>query len=217
MIPRTPITKNEIIGFEEHIAQLFIARKIRVPIHLSGSKDGKYEDTLISLFRDRIHPTDYVFSTHRNHYHYLLHTGDAHGLLHEILGDAQGVCHGNAGSMHIINRNANFFSSAIVAGTVSIAVGVAWALKRKGSTHRVWCFIGDGATDSGYFMEAWRYVEGFDLPLTFVVEHNDRSVCTDVKTRWGEMSDLTYDNDHMLVLEYESKYPHTGAGSWVEF
>ena len=124
------VTKEQLIKFEEEIAQPFKEKKIRVPVHLSGSVDGGYEDSLIDLFR-QIKDEDYVFSTHRNHYHYLLKTGDFDGLRDEILGKLGGVCEGKSGSMHTISVPHNFYSSAIVAGCAAIAVGVAWALKEN--------------------------------------------------------------------------------------
>ena len=66
--------------------------------------------------------------------------------------------------MFMFDRERNFYVSAIIGGPVGIAVGIAWALKRKGSSQRVYCFLGDGTEDTGHFAEAVRYVDG----LTFL-------------------------------------------------
>jgi TPP-dependent pyruvate/acetoin dehydrogenase alpha subunit len=78
--------------------------------------------------------------------------------------------------MFVFDRERNFYVSAIIGGTLAIAVGIAWALKRKGSDQKVWCFLGDGTEDTGHFAEAVRYVDGFELPCTFVIE-DDRWQC----------------------------------------
>lgn len=195
--------KKELQAVEKGIALLFEQGKIKCPIHLSGGN----EDQLIALFR-RIPKNDYIFSTHRNHYHYLLHTGNWSKLLRNILIDKN--------SMHTIDHEHHFYSSGIVAGCVAIACGVALALKMKGSKQRVWCFVGDGATDSGWFYEATRYAVGNDLPITYVIEDNNRSVCTTKAQRWGKHIS-TIDSDKVLIYNYKSKHSHVGCGKWVTF
>ena len=200
------MTKTDLVNFESKIAELFKQGKIRCPIHLSSGN----EEQLIQLFKD-IAPWDYVFSTHRNHYHYLLHTDDAQGLMEKIL---------SGDSMHTCDPKWHFYSSSIVAGCVSIACGVALALKMKDSIKKVWCFIGDGAADEGWFTEALKYAVTMDLPIVYVLEDNNRSVESSTKQRWGV--DYRYTNDSrfrskLLVYEYNCGYPHTGDGEWVTF
>lgn len=208
------MNKRQLIAYETKIKKLFLAGKINAPVHLSGGN----EDELIEIFKD-IRRTDYVFSTWRNHYHYLLHTSNERGLTAEILGDEQaGICKGQSRSMHTIDRQKNFFSSAIVCGTPSIAVGVALALKMKGSKQKVYCFLGDGCTDSGWFFEALRYARNNDLPIHFVVEDNNRSVEATKEQRWG-YGRLFYHGAPLKVVYYTYKptYPHVGSGEWVSF
>jgi len=165
------ITKEDLISFEERIKHLWNNAQIPYYIHLSGGN----ENQLIEIFKE-IKPGDYVFSTHRSHYHYLLKGGSPEELEKKIL---------NGESMHPHNKDLNFLSSAIVSGTPVIATGIAWALKRKKSENKVWCFVGDGAEDEGHFYEAARYVDGHDLPCIFVIEDNDRSVETTKQERYG--------------------------------
>lgn len=213
---RKDVTPEVLINFEDQLAKFFLEKHIRVPVHLCGSPTGKYEKTLCKLFRS-IKDSDYVFSTHRNHYHYILKTGDLDGLQKEMLGTEHGVCKGCSGSMHTISVKDKFYSSAIVAGCVSIALGTAWALKDNKSQDMVWCFVGDGATDSGWFSEALRYAQNFELPITYVIEDNNRSVCTDVKARWG-WRDRPYNfASKVRCIEYNPKWPHVGCGEWVTF
>lgn len=194
-------TKQELIVFEERIKNLWEAGKIPFPVHFCGGN----EDQLIEIFRE-IHPRDYIFSTHRSHYHYLLAGGPEEKLEKMILrGD----------SMHIFDKDLNFLTTAIVAGGVGIAAGIALGLKKQNSAQRVWCFLGDGAEDEGHFYEAVRYVDGQDLPCTFIIEDNDRSVETSKSERYGP-SKIDWP-DCVRRYNYVATYPHVGSGKWVNF
>ncbi|MBA3015876.1 MAG: hypothetical protein KKD63_11690 [Proteobacteria bacterium] len=194
---------DSLISFEKRIFDLFEEAKIPYPIHLSGGNERE----LIAIYRE-IHPGDYIFSTHRSHYHYLLAGGAPAELERMILaGD----------SMHVFDRKINFLTSAIVAGAPAIAAGVALALKRQGSKVKVWCFGGDGAEDEGHFYEAVRYVDGHDLPCVFVVEDNNRSVETPKSERHG-LSSLQWPAC-VRRYSYIPTFPHvgTGTGNMIEF
>ena len=198
------MTKTELIDFEKRIADLYDGGELPYLVHFSGGN----EDQLIEIFKE-IKQGDYIFSTHRNHYHYLLHGGSPESLEGRIMAGK---------SMFVFDRALNFFSSSIVAATPSIAAGVAWALKRKRSNKRVWCFIGDGAEDEGHFYEAARYVDGQNLPCTFVIEDNDRNVIASKKQRWGVGYGWIWP-DCVREYRYTATYPHGGSGApgWLKF
>jgi len=187
-------TKKELIDFENHIGDLYLENKLPFLFHLSGGN----EDQLIDIFNN-IAEGDYVISNHRSHYHALLHGIEPSVLENRIL---------NGRSMFVYDRQRNFFCSAIIGGTPAIAAGIAWALKRKGSNKRVWCFVGDGTEDNGHFYEAVRYVDGWDLPCTFVIENNNRSVESTNKERWGRASDYIWNSPNVIKYKYEITYPH---------
>ena len=137
--------------------------------------------------------------------------------MNEILGKPTGICKGQGRSMHIYNRKINFFSSAIVGGICPIAVGVALSIKHKfkGIKERphVWCFIGDGGEDTGSFMESVRFGLSRNLPLTFIIEDNDRSVETSKELRWHNYSPVNGRN--VIHYNYTATYPHVGIGQHV--
>ena len=196
------ISIQQLVAFEKEIAELFKQGKIRCPIHLSGGNEYQ----LKNIFRG-IYSRDYIFSHHRNHFHYLLHTGDIDGLRKKILaGD----------SMHTCSPEHHFYSSSIVAGCVAIAAGVALALKMKGSAQKVYCFVGDATTDEGWFQEALKYASTMDLPIKYVVENNNRSVCTSTEQRWGRKINFVA-TDKAIVYKYKCEWPHCGMGEFVTF
>jgi hypothetical protein len=187
-------TKEELIAFEDKIGDLYLDNKLPFLFHLSGGN----EEQLISIFEE-IEEGDYVISNHRSHYHALLH-----GIPPEVVEDR--ILNGR--SMFIYDRSRNFFCSAIIGGTPAIAAGIAWALKKKGSKQKVWCFVGDGTEDNGHLFEAVRYVEGWDLPCTFIIENNNRSVEATNSDRWGKSADYKWNSPCVLKYKYEITYPH---------
>lgn len=194
------MNKQELIAFEKEMIDLFENGELPFLMHFCGGN----EDQLINIFKE-IKKGDYIFSTHRSHYHYLLSGGSKEDLKEKILA-------GN--SMFVFNRKLNFVSSSILAGNAGMAAGVALGLKIKKSDKKVWCFIGDGAEDEGHFYEAVKFVESVKLPCTFIIEDNNRSVETSKKDR---SSGYTIQwPDCVRRYYYEPKYPHAGTNVWIK-
>ena len=196
----TILTPQDLIDFENDIVQKWEDGKIRGPIHLSNGN----EEQLIEIFK-KISANDWVFSTWRSHYHALLHGISPTWITNEIL---------DGKSITLCNIDEKFYSSAIVGGTLSIALGVAMGIKAKGSDEKVWCFIGDMSFESGIFYEVHKYARNFDLPLYFIVEDNDVSTYTPTEATWNKKKNIPSDVIH---YKYKSKYPHYGSGKWVVF
>jgi len=167
----TKLTKEELIAFEAEIAEVYSGNIIPGPIHLSYGN----EEALIEIFKE-VKDSDWVFSTHRSHYHALLKGVPANWLRDVILAGH---------SMTINNPDYNFYASAIVGDIVPIATGVAMGLKLRGSLEHVWCFVGDMCAEMGVFDESVKYAERNDFPITFVVEDNGLSVVTPTQETWG--------------------------------
>jgi pyruvate dehydrogenase E1 component alpha subunit len=195
-------TEEELIAFEDRIGDLYLDNKLPFLFHLSGGN----ETQLIEIFKD-IKEGDYVISNHRSHYHALLH-----GIPPEVVEDR--ILNGR--SMFIYDRERNFFCSAIIGGTPAIAAGIAWALKRKNSDKKVWCFVGDGTEDNGHLFEAIRYVDGWDLPCKFVIENNDRSVEASNAERWGNTGDYKWQSPSVIKYYYEITYPHARKPGMID-
>jgi TPP-dependent pyruvate/acetoin dehydrogenase alpha subunit len=196
----TLIIPQDLIDFENLIVNQWEAGKIRGPIHLSSGN----EEELIQIFK-KISNDDWVFSTWRSHYHALLKGINPKWLENEIL---------KGKSITICKTDEKFYSSAIVGGTLSIALGVAMGIKQSKSNEKVWCFIGDMSFESGIFYEVHKYARNFDLPLYFVVEDNGVSTYTPTEATWNKKRDIPSDVIHYT---YKSKYPHYGSGKWIVF
>ena len=194
-------SKEELIAFEDDIISHWENGEITGPIHLSNGN----EEQLIEVFK-KISPTDWVFSTWRSHYHALLHGVEKDKLKQKIL---------DGKSITIVDKDSKFYASAIVTGTLPIALGVAKSIKYNGGDDKVWVFVGDMAFESGIFYEVHKYARNYDLPLYFVVEDNGGSTNTPTLETWnGIQRDIPED---VIYYKYESKYPHYGTGKWVVF
>ena len=195
------LSSKELINFEDDIISHWENGEITGPIHLSNGN----EEQLIKIF-SKIGVEDWVFSTWRSHYHALLHGIEPSVLKQKIL---------DGKSITIVDKECKFYSSAIVTGTLPIALGVAKALKLKNSKDKVWVFLGDMAFESGIFYEVHKYARNYDLPLHFVVEDNGVSTNTPTLDTWnGKQREIPED---VIYYKYESKYPHYGTGKWVVF
>ena len=199
------MTKEELRAFEDKIADHFNNGRIRAPVHLYYGNE--YE--MIKIFKD-IRSIDWVFCSWRSHYQCLLKGVPSDVLEKDIL---------DGKSISLCYPQYNIYSTAIVGGNIPVAVGTAMAMKRKGTDAKVYCFVGDMTAEAGAFMENFKYSMQHELPIKFIVEDNGKSVCTDTFKTWG-VKESTYkfvDQEYIYYYEYETKYPHAGAGMRVQF
>jgi len=197
--------EKDLINFEENIAKLFNEAKIKAPIHLYSGN----EKFLINFFK-KIKKNDWVLCSWRSHYQCLLKGVPPKKIKKEII---------NGKSISLCFLDYKVYSSAIVGGSLPIAVGLALSLKRKKSKNKIYCFIGDMTSETGIAHECIKYSRNKKLPIHFIVEDNRKSVCTDTRKAWSK-NKLTYENisdKFVTYYKYKLKYPHAGAGQRVQF
>ena len=120
-----------------------------------------------------LHADDYVTSTHRGHGHCLAKGASPDRMFAELLGKEAGYCKGKGGSMHIADpATGNLGANAIVAGSVGIATGAAFASSRLGNGRVAVCFFGEGALGQGVLYECMNLAKLFKLPVIYVCENN---------------------------------------------
>jgi TPP-dependent pyruvate/acetoin dehydrogenase alpha subunit len=191
------MNQNNLIEFESNISKLWKEGVLPFLIHLSGGNERQ----LIDIFKDVL-PGDWILSSHRNHYHYLLAGGTDVDLEQKIR---------DGKSMFVFNAKINFLSSSILGGMCGIAAGIAKAIKIKGGTGNVWCFLGDGAEDNGHLYEAVKFVTSSRLPCKFVIEDNDRSVTVNKSDRRSQFN-VSWPSC-VIRYCYTPTFPHAGDGS----
>ena len=200
------MNKKELILFEEEIADLFNKGKIRAPVHLYQGN----EDKIIEFFK-RVNKNDWIFCSWRSHYQCLLKGVPKEEVKKEIM---------DGRSISLCFPKQKIYSSALVGGSVPIAVGTAMSLKlKKEKNTMVYCFMGEMTSETGIAHECIKYSINLDLPIHFIIEDNEKSVCTDTRSTW-KLKKLTYEgkNDKFSTFySYKSKWPHAGAGKRIQF
>lgn len=164
---------------EEKIAEKYSEWKIRCPTHLCTGQEAIASAIGMLLRKD-----DFVVSTHRAHGHYLAKGGDLKRMIAEIYGKSTGCSGGKGGSMHLIDKSVGFMgSTAIVGGTIPIAVGLGLSIKLH-QTNQISCvFFGDGAVEEGVFYESVNFAVLKKLPVLFICENNFYSVYSPLNVR----------------------------------
>lgn len=172
-------TMLRIRRVEEAIAVRYAEQEMRCPTHLCIGQEAVCAGVCAELTT-----ADYVFSNHRAHGHYLAKGGSLQGMIAELYGKSDGCCRGLGGSMHLIDRQAGFLGAVpIVASTIPLAVGAAWAARIKGESRVAVAFFGDGAFEEGVVHESLIFATLHQLPMIFVCENNLYSVYTRIDER----------------------------------
>ena len=157
--------------FEESVLALFEEGLLNGTTHACIGQEAD----AVGLM-EHIGDGDHLFSNHRCHGHFLAWTGDAFGLLAEIMGKPAGLCAGIGGSQHICAPG--FKSNGVQGGIVPAAAGIAWAEQLKGSDGLSVVFLGDGTLGEGVVYETLNLTAVWQLPLLLVVEDNGWSQST---------------------------------------
>jgi pyruvate dehydrogenase E1 component alpha subunit len=198
------LTPQELIAFEQRIADAFNRKEIPYPVHLSSGN----EEALIEIFED-IKPEDWIFCSWRSHPHALL----------KGVPETEVEAAIRAGrSMTLCFPEHRVFSSAIVGGILPIATGLAMGIKRRtpkrSACEWVHVFCGDMTATTGAFHECTKYAAGHALPIRFIVEDNGVSVTANTKEVWGDKM-----TPGAVVQRYSTvlTWPHSGAGQRISF
>ena len=167
---------------EQEIARRYSEGKMRCPTHLSIGQEAVSAAVGLAL-----RPTDLAVSGHRAHAHYLGKGGSLTAMLAEIYGRIDGCSRGKGGSMHLIDESVGFMgSTAIVAGTIPVGVGLAYGMKCKQADQVSCVFHGDAAVEAGVFFESVNFAVVKKLPVLFLCENNLYSVYSPLSVRQPE-------------------------------
>ena len=100
-------------------------------------------------------------------------------VMAELLGRVTGPCLGRGGRGHIAQPSSGFFGAhSVVGGNLTVAAGVALALKLEGKGGIAVCQFGDGACGAGALHETMNIAALWHLPLLLVCDNNGYSVST---------------------------------------
>ena len=164
---------------ELRIESLYPLDEMRTPIHLCIGQEAVAVGVCSVLRKD-----DFISSNHRGHGHYLAKDGNLRAMIAELYCRETGCSKGRGGSMHLIDTSVGHIgSSSIVGGCIPIGVGLGLAIKMQKQDRVSVTFFGDGAADQGVLYESVNFAALKRLPVIFVYENNQYSVCSHVSTR----------------------------------
>jgi pyruvate dehydrogenase E1 component alpha subunit len=169
--------------FENKCDALYAEKKITgVYMHLYSGHEATGVGALAALT-----PEDHVITAYRDHGIAIARGVDPKLVMAEMMGKKTGTSGGKGGSMHIASREHNFWGGyAIVGGHLPLATGIALKCKYMDEPNVVISFVGDGATNNGYFHEAVNMSAVWDLPVVWIIENNLIGMGTRVEEASGQ-------------------------------
>lgn len=178
---------------EKAIIRYYGENEMKTPMHMSVGAEA-----IAVGICEALDKKDQILCSYRSHAVYIANTGETNAFFAELYGKATGTAKGRAGSMHLSSPKTGFLgASAIVASTLPVAIGVAYANKIK-SNNKVACvFFGDGAIDEGAFWESLNMACLMKLPVLFVCEDNGYAVHSPATERHG------YDSITEIVQKFK--------------
>jgi pyruvate dehydrogenase E1 component alpha subunit len=169
--------------FENRCDDLYSEKRITgVYMHLYSGHEATGVGALAALT-----PDDHVITAYRDHGIAIARGVEPKRVMAEMMGKRTGTSGGKGGSMHIASREHNFWGGyAIVGGHLPLAAGIALKCKYMNEPNVVLCFVGDGATNNGYFHEAVNLAAVWKLPVVWLVENNLVGMGTRVEESTGQ-------------------------------
>ena len=163
--------------FEEKAGQLYGQQKIRGFCHLYIGQEACVAGSASALQKG-----DKWITAYRDHAHPIALGSDPKAIMAELFAKETGISKGKGGSMHMFDKENNFFGGhGIVGGQIPLGAGIAFAEKYNKTDNLCICFMGDGAVRQGAFHEALNLAMTWKLPVIFVIENNGYAMGTSVK------------------------------------
>jgi len=162
--------------FEELAAKAYTLKKILGFCHLYIGQEAVCVGANAAL-----RPDDVTVAGYREHGQILARGTDPNAIMAELFGKSTGITHGIGGSMHLADKEHNFWGGyGIVGGHVPLAVGAAFASKYNGEDKVALVYFGDGAAQQGAVFEVMNMAQLWKLPVVFLVENNYYAMGTSI-------------------------------------
>ncbi len=185
---------------EEYIIKHYAEDEMKTPMHMTMGQEAVSSGVCAALGEE-----GQIFASYRSHGPFLAKTEDTDAFFAELYGKVTGPGRGKSGSMHLAQpERGHMCSSAIVASCIPVAVGAAFANKRRVRRAIVCVFFGDGALDEGVFWESLNAACVMKIPVLFVCEDNRLAVHTPTEVRQGyrRIEDIVSQLDcHVIVKD----------------
>jgi len=177
-------TMSTIRAFEEQVHETFAQGEIPGFVHLYAGEEASAVGVCMNLGEH-----DYIASTHRGHGHCIAKGCDVKGMMAELYGSTNGLCHGKGGSMHIADMDKGMMgANGIVGGGPPLVCGAALSAKTLKTGGVAVAFFGDGGMNEGATMESMNLASVWKLPAIFVLEDNGYAEST--ASSWAIAGDV---------------------------
>jgi 2-oxoisovalerate dehydrogenase E1 component len=176
-------TMVKIRRFDERTVELFQQGLIKGTAHSYVGEEAVATGACANLRED-----DCIVGTHRGHGHCIAKGARVDRMMAELMGRADGYCHGLGGSMHIAALDLNILGcNGIVAAGLPIGTGAALANRLRNTDRVVISFFGDGGANQGVVHESMNLAAVWRLPIVFLCENNQYALSTaSTRTTAGE-------------------------------
>jgi len=161
-------TMQTIRMFEDRVNREMASGDVPGAVHLYAGQEASAVGICMHL-----NDGDRIASTHRGHGHCIAKGCDVNGMMAEIFGRANGICHGKGGSMHIADLDKGMMgANGIVGGGPPLICGAAMTAKYRKTGAVAVAFAGDGAFNQGTTQESLNLASIWKLPVIFAIENN---------------------------------------------
>ena len=160
--------------FEEKVIELWEKGSIFGEMHT-----GLGEEAIVAGTIDHLQEGDAMALDHRGTPPLVMRGVDMSVLLHEFLGNNEGICRGYGGHMHLFSREYITASSGIVGASGPLGSGFALALQHLHPGKLAFAFFGEGALNQGMLLESFNLASAWKLPVLFVCKDNSLAITTD--------------------------------------
>ncbi|MDE8731548.1 thiamine pyrophosphate-dependent dehydrogenase E1 component subunit alpha [Eubacteriales bacterium DFI.9.88] len=165
---------EQIRQFELKSAELYQAGELPGFLHPCVGQEAAEVGVVSALRAD-----DFIATTHRGHGHIIAKGADLKTMYAELFAKKDGICRGNGGSMHMMDRSLGIIgANGIVGQGSTLATGAALACQISGTDGISVCFMGDGAQNEGFFHESLNMASIWNLPIIFAIENNQYAEST---------------------------------------
>ena len=159
--------------FEEAVTRIWHDGRISGEMHLSIGEEAIVAGTVLQL-----NDGDAMALDHRGTSPLVMRGVKLELLLHEFLGQPEGLCRGRGGHMHLFSREHLAASSGIVGASGPAATGFALAAKHLRPGTIALAFFGEGAMNQGMLLEAMNLAVVWKLPVIFVCKDSKWAITT---------------------------------------
>jgi TPP-dependent pyruvate/acetoin dehydrogenase alpha subunit len=160
------------------MAEYHPADEMRCPMHFCVGQEAMPAALARVLRR-----SDVLMSHYRSHGYYLAKGAPLEAMIAEFYGKATGSNKGVAGSMELGSHDFNFYSGAIVGGSLFIPLGAAFAQRYRGVDDISVSVVGDGVFDEGITYEVFNLAALHRVPLLIICENNRYAAHTPIERR----------------------------------